>query len=159
MQTLETFFRPQEIRREARTLPPQIYNLARVILSRSREGAVFVPIRSMLFQAVVDRSEIIFVDAAVSHRNVVLAWQNFKSVNRHQLETPLPYEVVYYQPGAWGIMARLQGEFLKSLRLLKQKQDVRNPAPAPLIDLAAKRSTAQNQDTPHSPSATTDDLP
>lgn len=122
MLSQETFYRPPEIQRESRTLPAIVYNLARVLLCRSDQQVVFVPIRSMLFQAVIDKEEIIFLDAAVSQRNIVLAWQHFTVRGRNGLNAAVPYEAVYYQKDAFGIMPRLQGEFTKALEMLKQKQ-------------------------------------
>ena len=116
----ETFFRPAEISREARTLPAELYNLAHRLLRRAATGCLFVPIRSMQFLAVLDADEIIFVDRE-GRRLIELAWQRFVPQTRQSLEDPVPYEVVYYSPAATGVMRRVQGEFRKALRELEQK--------------------------------------
>ncbi len=118
----ETFYRASEIRREFRTLPAAVYNLTRVLLQRSDCATVFIPIRSMLYQGVIDREEIIFVDAAVSQRDIVLAWQHFGTRDRSGLDQPVAYQVAYYKQEALGIMPRLQGEFFKALTQTRLKQ-------------------------------------
>ena len=133
MHTRETFFRSKEIRRESRTLPAATYNLARILLSRCDLKALFVPIRSMLFLAVVDDQEIIFLDGAVSRSNIELAWQNFRPQVRASLDDPVPYEVAYYTPASLETMKRLQGEFQGALNQLKAKTSL--PPTAEVISL------------------------
>lgn len=121
MHTQETFFRSKEIKRERRALPAATYRLAKIQLSRCGESALFVPIRSMLYMAVVDEEEIIFLDGAVSRSSIELAWQYFRPQQLERLDQPVPYEVAYYTSGAVGIMRQLQGEFHKALDQLSEK--------------------------------------
>ncbi|MGE5240338.1 MAG: hypothetical protein ACM3NI_01705 [Bacteroidota bacterium] len=116
----ETFYRPAEFSREARTLPADIYNLAHRLLKRATTGCLFVPLRGLQFLAVLDADEIIFVDRE-GRRLIELAWQRFVPQTRRSLEDPVPYEVVYYSPAAVEIMRRVQGEFYKALREQEQK--------------------------------------
>ena len=116
----ETFYRPAELSREARTLPAEIYNLAHRLLKRAATGCLFVPLRGMQFLAVLDADEIIFVDRE-GRRLIELAWQRFVPQARRSLEDPVPYEAVYYSPAAAEVMRRVQGEFHKALRELEQK--------------------------------------
>lgn len=116
----ETFYRPAELSREARTLPAEIYNLAHRLLRRAATGCLFVPLRGLQFLAVLDADEIIFVDRE-GRRLIELAWQRFAPQTRRSLEDPVPYDVVYYSPAAVEIMRRVQGEFYKALRELEQK--------------------------------------
>ncbi|MCB1787310.1 MAG: hypothetical protein KDJ33_13760, partial [Gammaproteobacteria bacterium] len=60
--TTETFFRPDEIARERLTIPAALYNRCRLMLSRCQYAHVFVPVRSMQMQSVIDENEVIFVD-------------------------------------------------------------------------------------------------
>lgn len=124
MRTRETFFRSREIKRESRTLPAATYRLAKIQLSRCGERALFVPIRTMLYLAVLDDEEIIFLDGAVSRSNIELAWQDFRPQERENLDQPVPYEVAYYTLGAVTIMRRLQSEFHRALNQLVEKQDL-----------------------------------
>lgn len=116
----ETFYRPAEISREARTLPAEIYNLAHRLLKRAATGCLFVPLRGLQFLAILDADEIIFVDRE-GRRLIELAWQRFVPQTRRSLEDPVPYEAVYYSPAATEVMRRVQGEFYKALRELERK--------------------------------------
>lgn len=128
MRGRETFFRSCELKRERRTLPAETYNLAKILLHHSGEPALFVPIRNMLYLAAIDREEIVFLDGAISRRDIVLAWQNFRPQLRSDLTEPISYEAVYYADDVLGIMPRLQGEFDKALRQQREKTRVERPA-------------------------------
>jgi hypothetical protein len=121
MRGRETFFRSRELKRECRMLPAETYNLAKILLHQSGEPALFVPIRNMLYLAAIDREEIIFLDGAISRCTIVLAWQKFRPQQRSRLNEPISYETVYYADEVLGIMPRLQGEFDKALRHLREK--------------------------------------
>lgn len=115
-----TCYRDIELQREPRHLPSTVYNTAHVLLEHSKEGVVFVPIRSMQCLAVIDREEIIFLDSA--HKSwVEIAWQNFHPQQRSSLTEPVPYEAVYYNPAAKETMKRLLGEFPAALKSLARK--------------------------------------
>jgi hypothetical protein len=115
----ETFYRPAEMAREARTLPAATYNLAHGLLARSG-SCVFVPIRSMQYLAVLDAEEFIFVDRE-GGRQIEIAWQHFRPQVRSALDQPVAYEAVYYSATGAPTMARLQGEFHKALAQLEQR--------------------------------------
>lgn len=132
----ETFYRPAELSREARTLPAEIYNLAHRLLKRAATGCLFVPLRGMQFLAVLDADEIIFVDRE-GRRLIELAWQRFVPQARRSLEDPVPYEAVYYSPAAAEVMRRVQGEFHKTLRELEKKTTLAGAAR--VIKLARER--------------------
>ncbi len=119
-----TLYRDPPLARENRTLPAAIYNLAHTLLAHSPHGAVFVPIRSMQYLAVIDREEFVFVDSQHKHQ-VVLAWQHFRPQARGALDEPVPYEVCFHRPDGAALMARLQAELGLALRLLdaREKRD------------------------------------
>lgn len=121
-----TIHRYPALAREARQLPANTYNLAHTLLARS-PGAVFVPIRSMQFLAVIDAEEIVFVDH-LQKSLAVLAWQNFRPQARAGLDDPVPFEAVYYDRDGIEIMKRLQGEFAKTLAPLALRGRVEGPA-------------------------------
>jgi hypothetical protein len=128
----ESFYREDEIGREARTLPAATYNLAHTLLAHalrgcSGEGCLFVPIRSMQYLAVLDREEFIFVDRE-GGRMIELAWQNFNPRARSSLDEAVPYEAVYYLEQGRETMKRLQGEFFLALKQLAQKRSFQQPA-------------------------------
>ncbi len=113
-------YRNTEFERESRLVPAAAYNSAHLLLEHCREGVVFVPIRSMQYLAVIDREEIIFLDA--EHKSwVEIAWQNFRPQQRGSLDEPVPYEAVYYNPVARETMQRLQVEFPLALKALAAK--------------------------------------
>lgn len=112
-----TCYRDIELQRALRQLPAAVYNTAYLLLEHSKEGVVFVPIRSMQYLAVIDREEIIFLNA--EHKSWVdIAWQNFRPQQRTALTEPVPYEAVYYNPDANETMKRLLCEFPPALQAL-----------------------------------------
>jgi hypothetical protein len=135
MRSRETFFRSRELKRESRTLPADLYNLTTILRHRSGEPALFIPIRSLLHLAVADAEEIIFLDGAVSRRDIALAWQKFRPQERTSLDEPIPYEIVYYAGNALNLMPHLQGEFHKALRQLREKMPIKTETPAKVIPL------------------------
>ncbi|MCX7626959.1 MAG: hypothetical protein N2Z69_00855 [Methylophilaceae bacterium] len=113
-------YRNPEVRRESRSLPAATYNLARILLSRSPNGCVFIPIRTMQYLAILDHEEIVFVDGERKCW-IDLAWCNLNPHVREGLAQPVPYQAVYYHPAAPSLMARLQPEFHLALLKLQQK--------------------------------------
>src|SRR4030067_2643842 len=93
----ETFYRPAELSREARTLPAEIYNLAHVLLKRTAGGCLFVPLRGMQFLAVLDDKEFIFVDRE-GRRMIELAWMHFAPQVRQSIDETGFYDAVFYSP-------------------------------------------------------------
>lgn len=131
----ETFYRPAERERAARTMPAETYNLAHLLLTRSPTGSVFVPIRTMQYLAVLDAHEFIFVDRE-GRRLIDIAWQRFAPQTRAALSDPVPYELVFYAEHAGETMKRLQGAFLDALRALQRRTPV--PGSARIIALATR---------------------
>ncbi|MEO8332599.1 MAG: hypothetical protein ABI479_09190 [Gallionella sp.] len=122
-----TCYRDTELQREPRYLPAAAYNTAHLLLEHSKEGVVFVPIRSMQYLAVIDHEEIIFLDS--ENKNwVEISWQNFRPQQRSALTEPVPYEAVYYKPEVKEIMIRLLGEFPPALKALAAKDTPSTPA-------------------------------
>jgi len=127
MKVEETFYRPEEIQRESRTLPAATYNLARILLGHATQGVVFVPIRSMQYLAILDYDEFIFVDRE-NRPSIDIAWQRFRAQERTAIDEPIGYEAVYYSQGGAETMRRLQGEFQKALFALQGRDPVRASA-------------------------------
>jgi hypothetical protein len=133
----ETFYRSRELRREARLLGGATYNLSRILLGRRRPDPLFVPIRSMLYLAVADDLEIVFVDGA-GPRHIQMAWQAFQPGRRSSLDAPVPFEVVYYTAESLRLLPRLQSEFQRALAQLKSRDD-RGLRSAEVTSLATHR--------------------
>jgi len=120
--TSDTFFRPGEVAREQVNLPAPLFNRCALLLHHSSTRNVFIPVRAMQFQAVIDADEIIFVDNqgyAVQDgkggRLIVLAWKMPAHKSRDSLNEPVPIEVVYYVSNDHETHRRLIGEFPKAL--------------------------------------------
>lgn len=137
MDVTETFYRGEELGREARKLPAVQYNLSYLMLTKSKRSCLFVPIRSMQYLAVIDHEEIIFVDA-INKQVIQFAWKYFTPQTRESLTDPVPYTLVYYRPGALETMKRLQGEYFKALKLLEEKLPETSSADVNIIQIPKK---------------------
>ena len=115
-----TCYRDTELQREPRQLPAAVYNAALLLLEHSRDGVVFVPIRSMQYLAVIDYEEIVFLDSE-NKSWVEIAWQNFHPQQRTALTEPVPYEAVFYRQNTNDTMKRLLVEFPPALNVLSAK--------------------------------------
>ncbi len=122
MKVTERFEIGDPLGREARTLRAGTYNRAQLLLARSGEPALFVPIRSMQYLAVIEPREFIFVDGFGS-RTVELLWRGFRPGERESLDDPVPFEMVYFRPGAPDLMRRLHTEFPRALQLLAERRE------------------------------------
>jgi len=114
MRVRETFYRGNELARERRAMPARTYNLTRILLTRTRDAFVFVPIRSMQYLAIVESAEFNFLHSE-ERPDIELSWQNFAPAERSGLDDPVAYDAVYYRAHAAVTMRRLQGEFLRAL--------------------------------------------
>jgi hypothetical protein len=106
--------RNAEFAHEARYLPAETYNQARMLLLRAHSGCFFVPIRAMQYLAILDEEEFVFVDGNNKHL-IDIAWRDFRPQQRTALNDPVAFEAVYYSPGASRLMMRLQAEFPRAL--------------------------------------------
>ena len=132
-----TCYRDIELQREPRQLPAAVYNTAHLLLNHSKEGVVFVPIRSMQYLAILDHEEFVFVDGA-NKSLIDIAWQHFNPHTRSALDEPVSCAAVYYHPAAADIMLRLQSEFPRALRSLAAKDKLDEPGK--IIKLEIRRS-------------------
>ena len=117
------FYRPEEWSRERRFLPAPTYNLGHTLLARSGLSCLFVPIRTMLYLAVLDGEEFIFIDRQ-GGRHVEISWQSFRPQARWGIDQPVPYEAVYYRSTAILTMRRLQNEFYRALQEFAARQRI-----------------------------------
>lgn len=99
------------------------------MLSRCRYEHVFVPIRSMQIQSVIDEDEVIFVDNQAyavrdgeGGRLIMLAWVFRHDQHRDDLTEPVPIELAYYHHSARELHNRLIGDFGKALDLVEERQ-------------------------------------
>jgi hypothetical protein len=131
MDFTERFFRGEVLHREQRLLSAELYNRARLLLNRCGATHLFVPIRSMQYQAVLDTDEFIFVDG-LGDRHVELAWRSFRPQERSGLNDPVRYECVFYDPSAAVTLRRLQTEFAQALLEYEQRSKVEGGVIVPL---------------------------
>lgn len=115
------FERGIALRQESRQLPAALYKSIRLRQSHHKEPCLFVPIRSIQYLAVVDATEIIFVDGR-RPRFIELSWQQFKPHTREDLSSPVPYTCVYYDKQAEMTMQRLQNDFFQAIELLAGRE-------------------------------------
>lgn len=125
----ETFFRPDEQKRERAAIRADVFNRCRLLLARSANDCAFVPIRAMQLLAVIAQDEVIFVDSqAYAYRGdeggrlILLAWQTIAPHPRDSLTAPVPIDVVHYQPDQRETQRRLIGELPKAADLLLARQ-------------------------------------
>lgn len=124
----ETFFRPSEIGRERLAIPAPLYNQCRLMLARCQYEHIFVPVRSMQFQAVIDSEEVIFVDnQAYAVRDgeggklIRLSWKFCHQEGRDSLTEPAPIDLVSYDEETRDLHNRLIGEFKKALDIMEER--------------------------------------
>lgn len=124
----ETFFRPNELRRDSTTIPASLYNRCRLLLNRCSTEYLFIPIRSMQFLAVYDEEEILFVDSQAyavrdgeGGRLIVLSWSMPVHPDRDSLSTPVAIELVHYLETDRELQVRLMSELPKALDRLEEK--------------------------------------
>lgn len=142
----ETFFRPPEYARQRSALPAAVYNDLQLLHKRGAGKSLFIPIRSMQFQAVVEGGEVIFVDShggyahqdGVGGRLIRAAWQSTSAAERESLTDPVLCEIVHYFPDLAETQRRLMSEFPPVLRQLLQRQreqdlQVRAPRVVPFL--------------------------
>ncbi len=125
---IETFFRPDEIARERTTIPARLFNRCRLLLARCDSDHVFVPVRSMQYQSVIDQQEIIFVDNhayavrdGTGGRLIALSWVFGHAGPRSSLDEPVPMELVMYAEESRSLHRRLMAEFPAAVAALERK--------------------------------------
>jgi len=105
---------------EQRSLPASTYNIIRTLFHQCTQPCLFIPIRSMQYQAIVDDKEVAFVYA---HRrsHIEFSWRHFEPQQRESLNDPVSYEFAYYDKQALETMQRIQGEFHKFAHQLYER--------------------------------------
>lgn len=146
----ETFFRPdQPCVRELTTLPADIHHGLQRLLTRDGGPCLFLPLRAMQYQAVIDREEVVFVDAhggyahqdGVGGRLIRIAWRPLGGP-RDSLTEPVPCEVLHYFGGLKEIQWRLIGETRAALRLALERQRRSRPGALPPRVIPLRRPPA-----------------
>ena len=125
----QTFFRPEEVARERVNIRADLFNRCRLALNHSNSDCAFVPVRSMQFQAVISRDEIIYVDNqgyrvqdGQGGRLIILAWDLSAAEQRESITDPVPIEIIYFHENHQDIQRRLIGEFPAALTRHEEKE-------------------------------------
>lgn len=137
----ETFFRPDDaVAYEQTRIPAALYNGLQLLLRRSTGSAVFIPVRSMQYQAVVDREEVVFVDSHGGYayqdgeggRLIRIAWR--PAVGRESISNPVACEIVYYFKDLRETQTRLLGEIQPIIKqMLERQRSTGGSTPAPRV--------------------------
>jgi hypothetical protein len=131
----ETFFRPDEpVVRFPSALPAGLFNGLTRLLGHGDGGPLFLPLRGLQYLAVIEREEVLFVDAnggygyhnGVGGRLIRIAWRPLPGT-RVSLTAPVPCEIVFYFGGLDETQRRLVGEMGAALRTALDRR--RAPAP------------------------------
>ena len=124
----ETFFRPDEIERERITMPAALYNLCRLMLSRCNYTHMYVPVRSLQIQAIIDEEEVIFVDGqgymvkdGEGGKVIKLSWLFHHDDRGDDLNAPAPIEMVLYAEDSRELHTRLITEFRLALEQIEER--------------------------------------
>ena len=118
---MEFFQTGNELGTEQRYLAANAYNLFKTLFLQCNNSCLFVPIRSMQYQAIIDNTEIAFV-SAYKRSHIEFIWRKFKPQQRNTLNDPVPYEFVYYDLEALESIKRIQVEFCKYAQQLYDKK-------------------------------------
>jgi len=110
------FHRGEEIERRPTFLPSELYKKVRHLRTLQGREAIFIPIRSMQYLAVVDAEEVFFVDG-LGDRRIVLAWQNFRPADCVRIGDPVPFE----NESARDAVQRLVREFTDAIELYESR--------------------------------------
>ena len=129
-----SFERSAEKGREKLSLPAYYYNSLHLLFACQKGDALFIPIRSLQFLAVVDKEEVVFIDAA-RKRFVDVAWENFSPQQRISLADPVPYEQVTFVTSEFSFHDRLPGEFIKAVNVYREKHMPKQECDAKVIQI------------------------
>ena len=128
--TTENFFRPEEVARQSSAIPAALYNACQRLLRRIGADCLFVPLRSMQYQAVIDGEEIIFVDSQGGYayqdgqggRLIRIAWKPRPPEKRESLIESIPCDIVFYFPDLKETQWRLVSELTRTLERIEQRE-------------------------------------
>ncbi len=114
------FERDEEIERRPTFLPADLYKKLRHLRTLQGREALFIPVRSLQYLAVVDDEEVFFVDG-LGDRRIVLAWQHFRPADCARIGDPVPCELVIYRESARDAVLRLVREFSEAIELYESR--------------------------------------
>ena len=126
-----TLIKPEEFSRKPTTFPASLLNRCRILSLKLGSPHLFIPIRSMQFQSVVDGNEIHFIDSNGGYgmkdgeagRLLELSWEFSAPHQRDSLSQPIDMCIVAYRADYEEIHTRLMSEFPSAIAELEKKQN------------------------------------
>ena len=124
----QSFFKPDEFSCQDSTILANCYNLAHILLKRSRSDHLFVALRSLQYLAIVEDNSFWFVDSMAyavrgdeGGRLIRVSWHPTKTANeRKSLTEHMGCRVIFYGGDMKEVQTRLTTEFYKELLLIDQ---------------------------------------
>jgi len=125
----QSFFTPDEFFCLKTRLLSQTYNLAHVLLNRSQSSHLFIPIRSMQYLAVIEKSTFWFVDSLAytvrgdeGGRLIRVSWHPLMTANqRDSLTQHMDCRVIFYGGDMSETQTRLNSEFYQAMLQIDQR--------------------------------------
>ena len=126
---IQSFFTPDEFFCQKNRLMSQAYNLAHVLLKRSQSDHLFIPIRSMQYLAIIEKTAFWFVDSLAyavrgdeGGRLIRVSWHPLIDPNqRDGLTQHMDCQVIFYGEDMSEIQTRLNSEFYQSMLQIDQR--------------------------------------
>ena len=125
----QSFFTPDEFSHENTRLVSQTYNLAHVLLNRSKSDHLFIPIRSLQYLAIIEKAAFWFVDSLAyavrgeeGGRLIRISWHPLISANQREgLTQHMDCRVVFYGEDMREVQNRLNSEFYQAMLQIDQR--------------------------------------
>ncbi len=125
----QSFFTPDAFFCKKTRLLSRTYNLAHVLLNRSRSDHFFVPIRSLQYLAIIEKNAFWFVDSMAyavrdneGGRLIRVSWHPVTAASeREGLTQDMDCRVIFYGEDMSEIQTRLCNEFYQAMLLIDQR--------------------------------------
>ncbi len=125
----QSFFTPDAFFCQKTRLLSQTYNLAHVLLNRSKSSHLFIPIRSLQYLAIIEKNVFWFVDSLAyavqgdeGGRLIKVSWHPIITANQREgLTQNMDCRVMFYGEDMRETQNRLNGEFYQAMQLVDQR--------------------------------------
>jgi len=122
----QSFFKPDEFSCQDSTILANCYNLAHVLLKRSRSDHLFVALRSLQYLAIIEQNSFWFVDSMAyavrgdeGGRLIRVSWHPIKTPQqRDSLTENMDCRVLFYGQDMKDVQMRLSTELYQSLLMI-----------------------------------------
>jgi len=125
----QSFFTPEEFSCQKSRLLSRTYNLAHILLNRSKSKHLFVPIRSLQYLAIIEKDTFWFVDSLAyavrgdeGGRLIRISWHpTIEASQRDSLAQHMDCQIIFYGEDMSDIQNRLNNEFYQAMQLVDQR--------------------------------------